>query len=93
MMRDPRRRSAVRQTLLAHRDGLDARLDQVDRPTLVIMGEADSHFDDPVAEGRSIATRTGGVLQTIPDAGHYPHVEFPDQVATVIRDFLAETRL
>jgi pimeloyl-ACP methyl ester carboxylesterase len=91
MMADPRRRRAVRETLTARRDGLAARIARVDVPTLVVMGGADSHFGDPSGAGVSIATETGGRLQVIPDAGHYPHVEFPGQVVTAIADFLAET--
>jgi pimeloyl-ACP methyl ester carboxylesterase len=89
MMKDPRRRRAVRDTLTAHRSGLAARIARVQRPTLVVMGGADSHFSDPVAEGESIAAETGGTLHVVPNAGHYPHVEFPGQVARAIADFLA----
>ena len=91
MMADPRRRRAVRETLTAHRDGLAERIAQVDVPTLVIMGGADSHFKDPTAEGESIAAGTGGEAFVVPEAGHYPHVEFPGQVAAAIADFLADT--
>jgi pimeloyl-ACP methyl ester carboxylesterase len=91
MMADPRRRRAVRETLTAHRDGLGERIARVDVPTLVVMGGADSHFKDPAAEGASIATATGGTVLVVPDAGHYPHVEFPAQVVTAIADLLAES--
>ncbi len=89
MLTDRRRRRAVRHTLTARRDGLEARMDRVTAPTLVVMGGSDSHFGDPVAEGEAIAARTGGRLQMIPDAGHYPHAEFPEQVARAIIDLLA----
>jgi pimeloyl-ACP methyl ester carboxylesterase len=75
--------------LTAHRDGLDERIRRVRVPTLVVMGGADSHFKDPAAEGASIAAATGGTSQVVADAGHYPHVEFPSQVATAIADLLA----
>jgi len=89
MMADPHRRRAVRDTLTAHRDGLAERIAHVDIPTLVVMGGADSHFKDPGAEGRSITDATGGTLQVVPNAGHYPHVEFPDLVGAAIAEFLA----
>ncbi len=89
MLGDRKRRRAARETLVAHRDGLHTRIGQVDAPTLVVMGGADSHFKDPTEEGESIATRTGGTLHVVPTAGHYPHVEFPDEVAGVIEAFLA----
>ncbi len=88
MMADSHRRRAVRETLLAHRDGLAERTARVHVPTLVIMGGADSHFKDPAAEGASIATQTRGTSLVVPDAGHYPHVEFPGQVEAAIVDFL-----
>lgn len=91
MMADPGRRRAVRETLTAHRNGLAARIAQMDVPTLVVMGGADSHFKDPAAEGASIAADTGGKVLVVPDAGHYPHVEFPGQVSSAIAEFLAAT--
>lgn len=92
MMADPQRRRAVRETLTAHRDGLAERIARVDVPTLVVMGGADSHFKNPAAEGASIASETGGKVHLVPDAGHYPHVEFPSQVVAAIASFVAETQ-
>jgi pimeloyl-ACP methyl ester carboxylesterase len=89
MMKDPDRRRAVRKTLVAPRDGLDERVGRVRVPTLVMMGGADSHFDDPRAEGEQIAARTNGSLLVIPGAGHYPHAEYPEHVATAINEFIA----
>jgi pimeloyl-ACP methyl ester carboxylesterase len=92
MMNDPQRRRAARETLTAHRDGLEERIGRVDLPCLVIMGGSDSHFSDPAAEAASIGEYTGGTVLVVPNAGHYPHVEFPDQVAPAIADFLAIVR-
>ena len=91
MFSDPQRRRAARETLVAHRNGLEARIEQVDTPTLVVMGGAESHFKDPTTEGESIAAQTGGSLHVVPDAGHYPHVEFPADVAAAIDAFLSPT--
>ena len=91
MLADPQRRRAVRDTLTAHRDGLDERIEQVRVPALVVMGGADSHFKDPAAVGASIAAATGGNLQVVADAGHYPHVEFPATVAPAIAELLTTT--
>jgi pimeloyl-ACP methyl ester carboxylesterase len=89
MMSDGQRRRAVRETLVAHRNGLATRIERVDLPTLVVMGGADSHFKNPTSEGESISAQTAGSLHVVPHAGHYPHVEFPDDVAAAITDFLA----
>jgi pimeloyl-ACP methyl ester carboxylesterase len=91
MMAHPDRRRAVRETLGATRQGLPERMGSVRAPTLVVMGGADSHFSDPHAEGASVAATTRGALLVVPDAGHYPHVEFPDQVGAAIADFLVES--
>jgi pimeloyl-ACP methyl ester carboxylesterase len=90
MLADPRRRRAARETLTAHRDGLDERIARVAAPALVVMGGADSHFGDPAAEGASIASRLGGSVHVVPRAGHYPHVEFPDDVSAAVSGFLAQ---
>ena len=91
MLADPRRRRAVRETLIARRDGLDERMAAVDASVLVVMGADDSHFKDPVAEADSIAEHTGGRVVLVPDAGHYPHVEFPDAVADAVLAFAGDT--
>ncbi len=89
MMASADRRKAVRETLVAHRNGVDERLARLDAPVLTIFGGADDHFPDPEAEAASVAKRTRGSFQMVPDAGHYPHVERPDLVAPMILDFLA----
>jgi pimeloyl-ACP methyl ester carboxylesterase len=91
MMSDTGRRRAVRETLTAHRNGLAERIARVDIPTLVVMGGADSHFKNPRTEAASIAEETGGTAHIVDEAGHYPHVEFPDDVASAITTFLAST--
>jgi pimeloyl-ACP methyl ester carboxylesterase len=68
---------------------LDARLRQAAVPAMVVFGIEDQLFD---AE-RALAgfddvpgVRTG----TIPDAGHAPHVEQPEQTAALILEFAAD---
>ncbi len=64
------------------------RLPQVKAPTLVIMGTKDRDFPDPAAEGKFIAEQTGGRLELIEGAGHYPQTEMPEKTAPIIVDFL-----
>lgn len=87
MMQDPKRRKAVRETLTAHRKGVSERIAKLDCPTLIAMGEADSHFPNPREEGQQIADGTGGELVVIPGAGHYPYAEYPDLVGQAITSF------
>ena len=67
---------------------VEARLDQVEAPTLVVMGTADPDFPDPEEEARWIADRLAGQVQLVEGAGHYPHAEFPDLVSARMVEFL-----
>ncbi|HEX8508370.1 MAG TPA: alpha/beta hydrolase [Propionibacteriaceae bacterium] len=61
-------------------------------PVLVVQGSADPDWADPQAEGEAIvaALPAGlGRLEMIDGAGHYPHVQFPAEVATAMLSFLA----
>jgi pimeloyl-ACP methyl ester carboxylesterase len=67
------------------------RLRSLETPALIVIGTRDRNFPDPAAEGRYIADQTGGKLELIEDAGHYPQTEMPDETAPVIIDFLKQT--
>lgn len=88
MLADPQRRRAVRQTLTAHRDGVEARMRRFTQPALVVFGAADDHFSDPAAEAAKVASRLGGEVVMVEGAGHYPHVERPDIVGPAVTGFL-----
>ena len=69
-----------------------AQLADVRCPVLVVMGRDDSDFPDPEAEAAGIVglLPTGlGRLVMIENAGHYPHAQYPQQVADAILPFLA----
>jgi pimeloyl-ACP methyl ester carboxylesterase len=62
-------------------------------PVLVIMGSRDPDWPSPEAEAQAIV----GLLPQVPSryvmvdgAGHYPNVQFPQQVAAAIIPFLKE---
>ena len=69
---------------------VEAVLDQVRTPTLVVMGARDRDFPDPAAEAALVAERLHGRAVLVPDAGHYPHAEFPERTTPPILDFLRE---
>lgn len=65
---------------------LDAALERVKAPTLVIHGERDRVID--VSSARAIAERVRtSKLLVLPDVGHVPQLEVPDRVARAITDF------
>ncbi|MBU6535312.1 alpha/beta fold hydrolase [Streptomyces mayonensis] len=68
-----------------------ARLGSVRCPVLVVMGTLDPDWADPHAEGSAVvdALPSGlGRLEMIDGAGHYPHDQFPDEVASLVLAFL-----
>lgn len=79
-MRRPGHAAAFRRTTRTSHAPVEARLDDVRAPVLVVMGERDPDFADPAAEARWIAERLDGELVLVPGAGHYPQVEEPDAV-------------
>ncbi|MEU1124244.1 alpha/beta hydrolase [Streptomyces sp. NPDC005899] len=61
-------------------------------PVLVVQGTLDPDWASPQAEGEAIVADlpTGlGRLEMIEGAGHYPHVQFPQQTLTAVLTFLA----
>jgi pimeloyl-ACP methyl ester carboxylesterase len=61
-------------------------------PVLVVMGNADSDFADPEAEATAIVGLLPdglGRYEMIDGAGHYPHAQYPQQVADAVLPFLA----
>ena len=67
-------------------------LAQVRCPVLIIMGRDDSDFPDPEAEAVALVGLLPdglGRYQMIDHAGHYPHAQYPQQVANAILPFLA----
>ena len=65
------------------------RLPAVTMPTLVVWGSRD--YVLPAHQARAAVDRLPqGKLALFADCGHLPHVEFPDQFATVLGGWLAE---
>ena len=86
-----RRRGHHRRITMAQSRGL-ARLDAVDpklvrHPTLVAWGERDRALSWRRAQSR-IDRFPDARLEVIPQAGHLPHVEAPDTVASLLLTFL-----
>jgi pimeloyl-ACP methyl ester carboxylesterase len=59
-------------------------------PTLILWGERDHTI--PIAHGRSAhAAIPGSSFRTIPAAAHFPHLEAPGELSSIMREFIAST--
>ena len=69
-----------------------AQLGNVRCPSLVIMGSDDSDFPDPEGEAKAIVSLLPaglGRYTMIENAGHYPHAQYPQEVAAALLPILA----
>jgi pimeloyl-ACP methyl ester carboxylesterase len=89
-LREAGRTEALRHMIVASKAASEERLEQVSVPALVIMGGKDRDFKDPEAEARWVAERVHARYTMVPDAGHYPHVEFPELAGRLVLGFLQE---
>jgi pimeloyl-ACP methyl ester carboxylesterase len=92
-LREPGRMAEFMKTGKSTPADAEAQLASIACPALVIMGASDPDFPDPKAEGQAIiaAMPPGlGTLATINGAGHYPHAQASDEVATLVISFLKE---
>jgi pimeloyl-ACP methyl ester carboxylesterase len=83
-------RSFVKTTRTSHAP-VEARLREVHAPTLVVMGEKDQDWSDPVAEAHFVAEALKAEAMLVPDAGHYPMTEYPELVNPVVTGFIDKT--
>jgi pimeloyl-ACP methyl ester carboxylesterase len=96
-LEEPGAREAFLHTLRAVIDVRGQRVSARDRlylleamPTLIVWGERDNTI--PLAHGREAhAAIPGSRFETLPRAAHFPHLEDPDGLAAVLRDFLETT--
>ncbi len=72
-----------------HDPKLKRRLARIDLPTLVVSGSADRVVRDGYAEAFA-ASISGSEHEVVDDAGHFPHLERPDELAALITAFTAQ---
>ncbi|SEQ07938.1 alpha/beta fold hydrolase [Microlunatus flavus] len=92
MLREPGRMKVLQQMGRTSAADAGARLGDVACPVLVVQGSLDPDWGDPEAEGRAVvaALPSGlGRLAVVDGAGHYPHVQAPEETARLVLDFLA----
>lgn len=91
LLREPGRMAALKGMGATAPADAGARLGGVRSPVLVIMGTLDPDWADPAAEGAAVVAALPdglGRLELVEGAGHYPHDQFPEQVAAVLLGFL-----
>jgi pimeloyl-ACP methyl ester carboxylesterase len=94
---EPGARKAFLHTLRSVIDAHGQRVSARDRlylltgfPTLIVWGERDNTI--PLAHGRDAHEAIpGSSFETLPRAAHFPHLEDPEGLAVVLRDFIAAT--
>jgi pimeloyl-ACP methyl ester carboxylesterase len=67
--------------------GLKKRIHRVQAPTLLLWGKED-RLVPPVYADEFARRIPGAQVQTVGDAAHAPHLEHPETVARMVRDFL-----
>ena len=96
-LEQPEARKAFLHTLRSVIDARGQRVSARDRlyllgtmPTLIVWGERDNTI--PLAHGRAAHEAIpGSRFETLPGAAHFPHLEDPDGLAAVLRDFIRTT--
>ncbi|HLG75252.1 MAG TPA: alpha/beta hydrolase [Ktedonobacteraceae bacterium] len=95
-LRERGRFAATRAMMYGSHATVEAHLDQVKAPTLIVMGSKDPDFPDPAGEARFTAEKLSGAastnIQMIEGAGHYPYAEMPERVQAVLLPFLQEIK-
>jgi pimeloyl-ACP methyl ester carboxylesterase len=83
------KRSTTEQLVAAWNEGVaeGSSPSTFEGPTLLATGEADSFATPQMANEIASRFRNGSVV-SIPDAGHWPHVENPQFVAKIVSDFI-----
>jgi pimeloyl-ACP methyl ester carboxylesterase len=92
-LRTDGRMKAAQKMGMAKPTDAAAQLPNVRCPALVVMGRLDPDWPDTEAEAATIVELLPqgiGRYVMIDGAGHYPHAQFPEQVAAAILAFLKE---
>ena len=77
---------------MAHRPDLLSKLAALQIPALLIWGEHDKFV--PAADGRRLAAMIpGSRYAELPDCGHFPSLEYPEETAQIIEHWLIDHNL
>ncbi|RPF21401.1 alpha/beta fold hydrolase [Myceligenerans xiligouense] len=88
-MREPGHLRSFRHLAVAlDHSVVEARVDEVRAPALVVVGELDPDYPDPAAELDRITATLGADGLLVPETGHYPQHQAPDVVVPAVLTFL-----
>ena len=89
-LRQPGRMDALEKMVRLSKADTGAIISKSRAPALVVMGTRDPDFPDAAAEACWLATQLHADSLIIDGAGHYPHIEMPEQVAPRLLSFIAQ---
>lgn len=93
LLRRPGRWRAFHATTRTDHAVVEPWLPSVVAPALVVMGDADPDWGDPVAEAAWVASSLPvASTHVVPGAGHAPMLERPEDVGAAVLGFLAPLR-
>jgi pimeloyl-ACP methyl ester carboxylesterase len=88
-LREPGRMDALRTMVALSKADTEAIVSDSQVPALVVMGTRDPDFPDAAAEAVWLGRALGTKPLIVEGAGHYPHLEMPEQVAPRLLAFLS----
>ncbi|QJW36026.1 alpha/beta fold hydrolase [Cellulosimicrobium protaetiae] len=68
---------------------VEPRVAQVQAPALAVFGALDPDYVDPAAEAAWAAESLGATTLVLPEVGHYPQLQAPEEVVAATLAFLA----
>jgi pimeloyl-ACP methyl ester carboxylesterase len=88
-LRDPARLRSFRDLVLQLDHAVVApRLAQVRAPALAVFGALDPDYSDPAAEAAYAEEAIGATTLVLPEVGHYPQLQAPDELVAATLDHL-----
>jgi pimeloyl-ACP methyl ester carboxylesterase len=92
-LKEPSRLREFRELAMQLDHGVvEARIDELHTPAIILIGELDPDYADPAAELAWSGGRIGAETVLVPDAAHYPQTQRPELVAPPVVAFLDRLR-